>query len=92
MHPIQIAHTHAQREASARVLHRRPSPGFQDLREVVPLAAAIPTSALASAVIHADRLPASSVIPPRVTKISRRRRRSVWARALHNHRSPIGSV
>ena len=26
MHPSQIAHTHAQREASARVLHRRPSP------------------------------------------------------------------
>jgi hypothetical protein len=88
MHPIEIAHTHAQREASARILHRRPSPGFQDLREIVPLAAAIPTSE----VVRGDPRPTSSGIPPQMVAIRKRRRRSVWAKVLQNYRAPIGDV
>jgi hypothetical protein len=56
------------------------------------LAAAIPTSAVASAVMRADPLPTSSVIPRKTAGTSKRRWRSVWARALHDHRSPTGNV
>jgi hypothetical protein len=92
MHPIETADTHAQREASARVVHHRPAPVLQDPWKIVPLAAAIPTSALASAVVRADPPPTSSVISPEAAVISKRRWRSVWSRALPNRRSPIGNV
>jgi hypothetical protein len=93
MHPIEIAHTLAQREAHARVEHRRgESAPVQDPYKIVPLAGVIPTSALASALLRAGPVPMSSVTPPEMTAIKKRRWRSAWARAVQTHRSPIGNV
>jgi hypothetical protein len=56
------------------------------------LAAAIPTSALAGAVVRGGPMPISSVIPPERAAIRKRRWRSAWTRSLKNQRSPIGDV
>jgi hypothetical protein len=91
MRPIEIAHALAQQEASARGQYRRPAPVLQDPWTIVPWAAPIPTSAVASTVMRADLPPTSTVRPPKVTAIKKRRRRSIWARALRNHRLPTGT-
>jgi hypothetical protein len=88
MRPIEIAHALAQQEASARGQHRRPAPVLQDPWTIVPWTAPIPSSA----VVRADPLPASSVIPPELAALKKRRWRSVWAQALQNHRSPTRNV
>jgi hypothetical protein len=93
MHPIDIAQTLAQQRVNPRGEHRGPSPLYdQDPWKIAPLTATIPSSALASAMVRADPAPRSSVTPPKAAAIGKRRWRSVWARALQNHRSPTGNV
>jgi hypothetical protein len=92
MRPIEIAHALAQQEASARGQHHRPAPVLQDPWTIVPWTAPIPSSGLASEVLRRDLAPTSSVIPPKMVAIKKRRWRSAWARALKNHRPPTGNV
>jgi hypothetical protein len=89
MHPIEIAHTLDQQGVHTR-LATRTSP-VMGWSLSIPNGT-IPSSALASAVAPRGPVPMSPVAPPEVAPIKKRRWRSVWARALQTHRSPIGNV